>query len=237
MGVVNKWERKSSHQDYPKRFGPRAYLCLAGRAIHSCWLASVAARIMPASEAGTVKSTKTTPRSGQKRKADVDGACGDLLQDIYEESIQEIVSLLRKEPSETLPCLRIVKGDSLLPKVEGENASGEAPFNKSYTKLYRVPKDDARTMMVCLLPEIDDAEDGATRAVFYYIHGVSEGTRWPKPALDRSIFRDMFAEVRLKLGDRIGGLKVYRGAKDQVNIDWNHFGYYRILPEDDGEKT
>lgn len=100
-------------------------------------------------------------------------------------------------------------------------------------------------MMVGLLPEIDDAmwheiekaEDGATRAVFYYIHGVSEGTRWPKPALDRSIFRDMFAEVRLMLGDRIGGLKVHRGAKDQVNIDWNHFGYYRILREGDGEKT
>lgn len=114
-----------------KRFGLRAYLCLAGRAIHSCVFASVAARIMPASEARTVKSTKTTPRLGQKRKADVDDACGDLLQDIYEESIQEIVSLLRKEPSKTLPCLRIVKGGSLLPKVEGENASGEAPFNKS----------------------------------------------------------------------------------------------------------
>lgn len=199
---------------------------------------------MPASEAGTVRTAKTTPRSGAKRKADVDGACGDLLQDIYEESIQEIIALLRKEPSKTLPCLRLVKGDSLLPKAETEGGSGEAPFNSSYKKLYRIPKEDARSILVGAHPSVDDAmwieieraTDGATRSAFFYIHGISEGTKWPKAALHRSVFRDMFAKVRDMKGDRISGLVTYRGEKNKLMIDWTKFGYYRLLPEDQEQK-
>lgn len=207
--------------------------------------ARVRLRTMAASDAGSTRPGFGPGSSSKKRRStDIENTCGELLQDIYEESIKQIVTLLRAEPTKTLPCLRLVKGNSLLPKVADTNSGGETPFNPSYTKMYRLPKEDARSMLITCKPEVDDAmwhdiekaEDGATRAVFYYIHGVTEGTKWPKQALDRAVFRAMFERVRTKLGDRINDLTTFRNEQHQLKINWKTFGYFRLIPQGAAEK-
>lgn len=169
-----------------------------------------------------------------------------LLAAVMEDSITEINRLLRENTAKILPALRIIRSDDLVPKQESEQVTEDKPFHSSYTKLQRLPKEYARELLTLEAnnPEItaetferlERATDGATRAAFYYAHHVLPPTPWPRFALNREVFAATFKMRHKAIGNRLETMPL-KTSGDDLLIDWNSWGVYKLFPPGDVAKT
>jgi hypothetical protein len=122
-------------------------------------------------------AAQTATSTPKKRTASVEESTGSLMNSVLSEGIQEIVEILNACPAKILPTLKIVKANSIIASAEIKLVEARGlPFNSSYSKLWRTPKEFACALMTeeanslvvteALFERLERATEGTTRRVF-----------------------------------------------------------------------
>lgn len=199
------------------------------------------------SSGGRSDSSRTGPATGKKSKAmTLEDQSSNMMDALLEDSIKELVAMLRADPAKVLPALALARGESLVPKKRAEAMDEDSrPFNAAYTKMSRIPKEFARAVMIEESPQTcgdDDfvksekGSDGATRNAFFYAHRISAKTSWPKFCLRKDVFKSTFRQMHAFAGAELTGIQFLKTGRD-VQIDWNSWGAYRLTPAGNVHKT
>lgn len=169
----------------------------------------------------------------------------DALDKLVEENLEKIMELLRAELAKVFPCLEMLKTETFgitAPQLDdGDDEDDETPFHECYTRMHRLPKDFAKAYMANLNPDletetlnqVEKAQSGSVRAIFYSSHGIVASSAWPRFAHDKRVFRQAFADVHVQLGERLKSIK-FTDSAGKTYVDWNKWGVYRM---EDPNKT
>jgi hypothetical protein len=127
-----------------------------------------------ASVAGSHVGSMSRRKSKRARNGGTEVQISSTLDSMEGEALDELIELLESDPRKIFPTLRWAKSSVLAKRQDEKDPEAEEPFNNTYRKLYRIPKDFLREflptltsqpmMITCdLLARIERAEDGAIR--------------------------------------------------------------------------
>ncbi len=125
----------------------------------------------------------------------VSGVCHAMQGD----AVSEMLRLLRAQPAKAMPCLHLLRGDALAPKLGSEKA-----FPETYVEVLQMPKE----CLKALAPEAQPGKFGSAdvcgqqeRGATGTLHSMlpmtlrrQPSTKWPRLAHQRHIFRAMLLE-------------------------------------------
>lgn len=242
--VPTVMQRTGLKRTSPFTSRPRTSLALfAALVLLRTELATIMAKSSAASVCeSTASSSMATPRKA-KSAGTLEQQSSSMMDSLLEESITELVAMLRADPAKVLPALALARGEALVPKKrddEPEIAEEDKPFNVAYTRLGRVPKEFARSVMVQQAPDkcahedfikAEKFQEGSTRNAFFFAHNISPKTGWPKFCLRKDVFRATFDKMHRENNSPLNDILFLKSGRD-VQINWNLWGAYKLTSQD-----